>query len=108
MDEFFYFLLFYNALDLNNQKILCLPSIYEFESSWGLLRLPVIQANGRLTFEDDLRSGGLLYFTTLHRGVSFFSGGFISAIVVNPPERKLAKRTSLQCVPESALCLPTV
>ena len=24
---------------------------------------PVIQANGRLTFEDDLRSGGLLYFT---------------------------------------------
>jgi len=25
---------------------------------------PVIQANGRLTFEDDLRSGGLLYFTT--------------------------------------------
>jgi len=28
---------------------------------------------------------------------SFFSGGFIAAIVVNPPERKLAKRTSLQC-----------
>ena len=25
---------------------------------------PVIQANGRMTFEDDLRSGGLLYFTT--------------------------------------------
>ena len=25
---------------------------------------------------------------------SFFSGGFIIAIVVNPPERKLAKRTS--------------
>jgi hypothetical protein len=25
---------------------------------------PVIQANGRLTFEDDLRSGGQLYFTT--------------------------------------------
>ena len=24
----------------------------------------VIQANGRLTFEDDLKSGGLLYFTT--------------------------------------------
>ena len=24
----------------------------------------LIQANGRLTFEDDLRSGGLLYFTT--------------------------------------------
>ena len=29
---------------------------------------------------------------------SFFSGGFITAIVVNPPERKLAKRTSVQCM----------
>ena len=28
-----------------------------------LVEGPVIQANGRLTFEDDLRSGGLLYFT---------------------------------------------
>ena len=28
---------------------------------------------------------------------SFFFGGFITAIVVNPPERKLAKRTSVQC-----------
>ena len=27
---------------------------------------------------------------------SFLSGGFITAIVVNPPERKLAKRTSVQ------------
>ena len=26
---------------------------------------PVIQADGRLTFEDELRSGGLLYLTTL-------------------------------------------
>ena len=26
---------------------------------------------------------------------SFFSGGFITAIVVNPPERKLAKRMSV-------------
>ena len=31
---------------------------------------------------------------TMH---SFFSGVFITAIVVNPPERKLAKRTSVQC-----------
>jgi hypothetical protein len=29
---------------------------------------------------------------------SFFSGGFITAIVVNPPERKLAKRTSVDCM----------
>ena len=27
----------------------------------------VIQANGRLTFEDDLRSGGLLHYTVNHR-----------------------------------------
>ena len=26
----------------------------------------------------------------------FLSGGFITAIVVNPPEKKLAKRTSVQ------------
>ena len=31
------------------------------------------------------------------RFASFLSGGFIAVIVVNPPERKLAKRTSLQC-----------
>ena len=30
----------------------------------GSVAGPVIQANGRLTFEDDLRSGGLPYFTT--------------------------------------------
>ena len=29
------------------------------------------------------------------RFASFLSGGFITAIVVNPPERKLAKRTSV-------------
>ena len=28
---------------------------------------------------------------------SFISGGFITAIVVNPPERKLSKCTSVQC-----------
>ena len=31
------------------------------------------------------------------RFVSFFSVGFITAIVVNPAERKLAKRISVQC-----------
>ena len=30
----------------------------------GSVAGPVIQANGRLTFEDDLMSRGLLYFTT--------------------------------------------
>ena len=31
------------------------------------------------------------------RFVSFLSGGFITAILVNPLERKLTKRTSVQC-----------
>ena len=38
-----------------------------FFKKLGSVRGPVmsvIQENGRLTFEDDLRSGGLLYFTT--------------------------------------------
>ena len=30
------------------------------------------------------------------RFANFLSSGFITAIVVNPPERKLAKRTSVQ------------
>jgi hypothetical protein len=39
----------------------------------------------------------------VHRGAfcQFFSGGFITVIVVNPPERKLAKHTSVQCVQDS-------
>jgi hypothetical protein len=32
------------------------------------------------------------------RFASFFSGGFFTAIVVNTPERKLAKRTSVYCI----------
>ena len=32
-----------------------------FYSMLGSVAGPVIQANGRLSFEDDLRSGGLLY-----------------------------------------------
>ena len=36
---------------------------------WVHLRGPVIQANGRLTFEDDLRSGGLLCFISMNASV---------------------------------------
>ena len=39
----------------------------------------------------------------MHREVRFaifLAGGFITTIVVNPPERKLAKRTSVQWVEE--------
>ena len=31
------------------------------------------------------------------RFAGFLSGGFITAIVVNPPESKLTKRTSVHC-----------
>ena len=34
------------------------------EQELGSVAGPVIQANGRLIFDDDLRSGGLLCFTT--------------------------------------------
>ena len=48
------------------------------------------------------------------RFASFLSGGFITAIVVYPPERKLAKRTSVHCLAamsssklsDIALCRP--
>ena len=42
--------------------ILMLLRCLNSQESWVRLRGPVIQANGRLTFEDDLRSGGLLCF----------------------------------------------
>ena len=37
-----------------------------FLQSWVRLQGPVIQANGRLTFEDDLRSRGLLCFISMN------------------------------------------
>ena len=40
---------------------------------------------------------------TYVRFASFLSGGFITAIVVNPPESKLAKRTSVQWVADLVL-----
>ena len=42
-----------------------------------------------------LRLGLQLRNCTEVRFASFLSGGFITAILVNPPERKLAKRTSV-------------
>ena len=39
----------------------------------------------------------LLHCTEV-RFASFFSGGFITAIVVNSPERKLAKHNSVHCI----------
>ena len=48
-----------NQMIIPNQVI-----VFKTVISWVRLQRPVIQANGRLIFEDDLRSGGLLDFTT--------------------------------------------
>ena len=41
MDEMFYFFcFFYSALDLNNQKILCLTSIFQFDRTVHNLNHP--------------------------------------------------------------------
>ena len=47
-DFFLIFLIFYNDLDLNNQKILCLPSIYEFERTGTNLNHPNTSLEGEL------------------------------------------------------------
>ena len=47
----------------------------------------------------DFCCGAALHCTEV-RFTNLFSGGFITAIVVNPPERKLAKRTSVHCTAE--------
>ena len=44
-------------------------AILVFSGKLGSLAGPVIQANGRLTFEDDLRSGGLLCFISMKASV---------------------------------------
>ena len=48
----------------------------------------------------NLFSGGLEV-----RFASFLSGGFTTGAVINPPERKLAKRTSVHCTEKNLLFL---
>ena len=43
VEKFSLFFLFYNALDLNNQKKLCLPSIYQFERTETNLDHPTVK-----------------------------------------------------------------
>ena len=45
------------------------------------------------SFENQVLNCRLTHLTEV-RFASFFSGGFITSIIVNPPERNLAKRTS--------------
>ena len=40
------------------------------------------------------------------RFASLLSGGLITAIVVNPPESKLAKRTSVHCLKQWSMVNP--
>ena len=54
---------------------------------------PMHSVGGRLKISDIM-----LVNCTEVRFAIFFSGGFITAIVVNPPERKLAKRTYMHWV----------
>ena len=60
-----------------------------------------INEDTRLAFPDFFHHPTCTFSTLLHRGVcfaSFLSGEFITAKVVNPPESKRAKRTSVQCI----------
>ena len=52
-----------------HQRTSGLDRLIRSQPSWVRLRGPVIQANGRLTFEDDLRSGGLLCFISMNASV---------------------------------------
>ena len=47
---------------------------------------------------DAISAQNSLLHCTEVRFISLLSGGFNSAILVNPPERKQAKRTSVHCI----------
>jgi hypothetical protein len=51
-----FFLLFYNVLDLNNQKILWLPSIFQFERTETNLNHPMQYALWTLDIEGPLHT----------------------------------------------------
>jgi hypothetical protein len=55
-----------------------------------------------ITFQIEIYLNYLTHCTEI-RFASFFSGGFITAIVVNPPERKLAKCTSVHYISEDLM-----
>ena len=54
----------YYGLNTKKSPLKDLVLMIDLLTMLGSVASPVIQANGRLTFEDDLRSGGLLCFTT--------------------------------------------
>jgi hypothetical protein len=62
LEAYLSFILINFSKSPNKRMVICRDA--EMYLSWVCLCGPVIQANGRLIFEDDLRSGGLLGFTT--------------------------------------------
>ena len=60
-----------------------------------------------LIFWDQNTSTSVSVHCTEVRFANFFSGVFITVIVVNPLEKKLAKRTCVQCVNIQALIFLT-
>ena len=66
---FLFWFWFWNVMHLLYFMWGCLLPILYVHIIAGSVAGPVIKANGRLTFEDDLRSGGLLCFTTQQTSV---------------------------------------
>ena len=68
--------------------------------SFPTITLPIKLLDKKITFvyftRTKLPNRVVLHCTEVRFAI-FLSSGFITAIVVNPPERKLAKRTSVQC-----------
>ena len=56
---------------------------------------PVIQANGRLTFEDELRSGGLLCFISMNAIV----GTELADSMVTPGEQGVTRCQEMATLP---------
>ena len=82
MKFLFFFLLFYNDLDLNNQKILCLPSIFQFERKlgfWTTLHSRLKQFRKQNTI---FARKSLLFFCGKNRSVfEFFSLPFFHTLM---------------------------
>ena len=71
---------------------------------WHFCAISIFETNTKSTIYSEHKAGAqeqpmgdLLTQCTEVCFASFFFGGFITVIVVNPPERKLAKCTSVQC-----------
>ena len=71
------------------------PNFRQFRQAWNYLGCKHKISDPNIMFKEGVISLHRSALYTEVRFASFLSGGFITAIVVNPPERKLAKRSSL-------------